>query len=482
LVDNKLTTISAGVLQKIGSAGLSLDWVKRDREDNTASNLLSQDSQQLVSRLTYPVTPGLLFQAQNEWSLQSTDPLYPSRTTVGLDWKAMPGVTLRLGQQFYGNGNFGLKSVTSLDTLVDYKLTNNTDLTSRYSILNGAGQWTSQGAIGLQHRWKVSPGLRINLGYEKIVGSGLNLNALGQPFAQPYAVGQTAASIGYVGGDSYNIGFDYVDNPGLRFSGRYEKRNSSLGNNSLWSAAAAGKLSPAWTVLGRYQQANAANQLIRGLGDTANVKLGLAYRDPNDDRFNLLFRYEYRLNPDVSPRTLQFDQTGSTGSTVHLGAVEALYSPNYRWEFYGKFGLRSSAATLRGVKTGSNILTLGQLRTTYKLGYAFDLGGEVRWTNQTATGSNELAYLLELGYFLTPNLRLATGYSFGRTNDIDFEGTRSRGGPYLSLSLKLDDLFGFGVQKVAPKQQQESVVKNTEKPPEKPMIQGPVPAREEAGK
>ncbi len=480
-VDNALTTFSAGIQQKIGASGLSLDWVQRSRQDN-AAGLLTEDSQQLVSRLNVPLTPSLLFRAQNELSLSNnSDPLFPSRTTVGLDWKAYPGVTLRLAQQWLGGGDFGTRSITSLDSLVDYNLSENTTLTSRYSILSGVSGLTSQGGLGLQHRWKVSPGLRINLGYERIFGNSATYTAAGQQYVQPYAVGQSASSLALSGGDAYSLGFDYTDNPGLKLNGRYERRNSTGGNNTLWSLAAAGKVTPAVTLLARFQQANAANQSIRGLGDTSNLKVGLAYRDPNDDRFNMLFRYEYRQNPDVSTRTLLFGE--GTGSKVHVGSVEAIYAPDFRWEFYGKFALRSSKSRLGGTDIGSNLITLGQLRTTYRLGYAWDVGGEVRWNNQTNTGSNEVGYLMELGYYFTPNLRLAAGYSFGRTNDEDFEGSRSRGGPYLGLTVKLNDLFGWGVQRVAPKQQRESVVKN---PAPLPVIQGPVPERAaavgEAGK
>lgn len=59
------------------------------------------------------------------------------------------------------------------------------------------------------------------------------------------------------------------------------------------------------------------------------------------------------------------------------------------------------------------------------------------------------------------NLRLAAGYAFGKVDDHDFDGTRSAGGPYLGLTLKLNELFnGFGLQKVAPRQQRESRVKS----------------------
>ena len=467
-VDNSLTTISAGFEQKIGTSALSFDWVNRTREDR-ATNNLDQDSNQLVSRLSVPLTKTLLFRAQNELSLGDDDPLYPSRTTVGLDWKVSPGVTMRLAQQFFSGGQFSNNSITSLDTIVDRKLSEDTSLTGRYSVLNGINGTTGQGAIGLNHRIRLSPGLRINLGYERIFGDFFAYTAAGQQFAQPYAVGQSASSLGVSSGDSYSVGVEYSDNPDFKASARFERRNSSLGNDTFWSAAAAGKISPALTALVRFQQANAANQLLTGLGDTSNLKVGLAYRDPNSDKLNLLFRYEYRQNPDATPTSLLFG-TGS-GAKVHLGAIEAIYAPNFRWEFYGKYAIRSAQASLARDLLGTNAISLGQLRTTYRLGYNWDLGGEVRWIGQSVTGFNEFGFLAEVGYYLTPNLRAAVGYSFGEiNNDRDFEGSRSKGGFYVTLSFKLNELFnGFGLQRVVPpQQQQESQIKPVATQPEIP--------------
>ncbi|MEB3293915.1 MAG: TonB-dependent receptor [Synechococcales bacterium] len=463
-LDNSLTTIRAGVTQKLGTAALSLDWVNRKRDDRIA-NRLTEDSNQLVTRFTYPITKNLLFRAQNEMSLGSQrDPLYPDRTTVGVDWKAFPGVTLRVAQQFLSGGDFLRNSITTFDTLIEQNITEDTSLTGRYSVLNGINGWSSQGAIGLQHRWKITPGLRIHLGYERIFGDVFTYTAAGQQFAQPYSIGQSSSSLGLSSGDSYSIGFEYTDNPDFKASARYERRNSTNGNNTLITAAAIGKVSPSLTLLGRYQQTNASNQEFLGvLGDTKNLKVGLAYRNPRDDKFNLLLRYEYRENPDVTPNTLLFG-TGS-GSQAHLGAVEAIYAPNFRWEFYGKFGIRSSKSYLASDLVGTNTISLAQFRTSYRLGYNWDLVGELRWSHQTATRQGEMGALVEVGYYLTPNLRVAAGYSFGSADDIDFNGTRSRGGAFLNLSLKLNDLFGFGVQPIAPKQQQESVISNTPPPP-----------------
>lgn len=476
-VDNSLTTITAGVYQKLGIADLSLAYVNRSREDRIAPGLLEADSSQLVSRFNLPLAEKLTFRAQNELNLGgNSDPLYPDRTTLGLEWAAYPGVSVRLAHQFFSGGQFAHNSITSLDTILEHRLSDDTAITGRYSIIGAANAMTSQGAIGLNHRWAIAPGLRLNLGYEHIFGDVFVLTAAGQQFAQPYAVGQTAAALGLTAGDSYSVGLEYTDNPNFKASARFERRTSASGNNTLISAGALGKISPSLTALVRYQQANYANQLLAGaLGDTTNLKVGLAYRDPSSDRFNALLRYEYRQNPFVIPNTLLFGS--GTGSKDQVLAVEAIYAPNWQWEFYGKYAIRSSTSYLTNTALNSSTISLAQLRTRYQLGYNTDLVGEVRWINQPSVGYSETGVVVEAGYYLTPNLRLAAGYSFGGVDDRDFNGYRSQGGPYLGLTLKLNELFeGFGLQKPAPPQPQKARDQSITAAPLAPIQTSTIPA------
>ncbi|MBD2595752.1 TonB-dependent receptor [Nostoc spongiaeforme FACHB-130] len=449
-VDNSLTTISAGIQQRLGKATIDVDWIHRHREDRIPVNALTSDSQQLRSRLTFPIAKNLTFAAQNELTLSSSaDTVYPDRTILGLNWAAIPGVNVSLAQQFYSSGQQSGNSITSLSINGEHKLGTDTTLTARYSILGGANQLTTQGAIGLNNRWKIAPGLRLNLAYEHVFGSFFNRTGAGQQYAQPFTVGQAASSIGFESGDSYSVGLEYSDNPEFQASARYEHRTSASGSNTVISAAATGKISPALTALARYQQANSANQKLTGLGDTVNLKLGLAYRDPSNDQFNALLRYEYRENPTVIPDTILLGS--GTGSTDHTFALEAIYAPNWQWEFYGKYALRNSTSYLANDLVGTSSVNLGQLRATYRLGYKMDLVGEARWIGQG--NYSETGFVVETGYYLSPNLRLAAGYAFGRVDDRDFSGVRSAGGPYLGLTLKLNELFeGFGQQKIPPPQ------------------------------
>ncbi|MBD1877777.1 hypothetical protein [Coleofasciculus sp. FACHB-T130] len=456
-VDNSLTTIRAGILQKFGASDLSLEYVNRSRDDRIGDTFDSNASQ-LVSRLNVALNDALTFRAQNELNLgNSSDALYPDRTTFGLDWAVMEGVALRLAHQFVDTRVFGRNSITSLDTLVEQKLGENTSITGRYSIISGFNTITGQGAVGLNHRWVVAPGLRVHLGYEHIFSDLFSRTAAGPRFEQPYATGQGASALGLSGGDAYSVGVEYTDNPNFQASARFEHRTGSGGSNTVISGAAAGKLSPSLTALVRYQQASASNQLLYALGDTMNVKLGMAYRNPNSDKWNGLLSYEYRRNPSTIPETLLLGS--GTGYRDHIIAAEAIYAPSWRWEFYGKYAMRNSTTDLANNFSNSSTVFLAQFRTMYRLGYRWDVAGEARWIGQPDTNFNETGFALEAGYYVTPDLRASLGYSFGSVDDRDFSGYRSEGGVYFGLTLKVNELLGgFGRQKVSPPQQQESQV------------------------
>jgi hypothetical protein len=407
----------------------------------------------LRSRLNVPIAKKLSFVAQNETTLSdSTDAVFPDRTIFGINWEAIPGINLSLTQQFYTQGQFDGNSITSFNVNGEHKFGEDTSVTGRFSVLGAADGPTTQGALGLKQGLTIAPGLRLNLAYERVFGDFFGNNATGQQFRQPFAVGQSAAALGFASGDSYSVGLEYTDNPNFKASARFERRSSSSGNNTVISAGATGKISSSLTALARYQQAGSSNQSLRALGDTANLRMGLAYRNPKDDKFNALLRYEYRKNPSTIPESILLGS--GSGAQDHTFAIETIYAPNWQWEFYGKYALRNSTTYLADDFSSSNSTNLGQLRATYRLGYSWDLVGEARVITQS--DYTETGFVVEAGYYLTPNLRVAGGYAFGEIDDRDFDGSRSASGPYLGVTMKLNELFsGFGMQKRVPRQKIE---------------------------
>lgn len=457
LVDNDLRTITVGVQQRIGVTSLDLDYVNRNRQDRLALNPAQANvsSDQIRSRLSWPLANNLTLRAQNEINLSNQqDQVYPNRSGIGIDWTLYPGIKLGLNQNFISSNQYGSTNYTSLDFDSVYNLTSSTKVTGRYSL----SPFQSIGSAGIQQGIVLSPGLKLDLNYERVIGGNTTTTTgAGQQFAQPYSLGQTASSLSTTNGDSYGIGINYTDNPNFQANARYEYRNSNLTSTSNLSAGLTGKLSPALSALLRFQQSSVANQVISdaGLGARMDVKTGIAFRNPVSDEFNGLLSYQYRRNPSILPTSIL--TTSGTGSEDHTLALEGIYAPNWQWEYAAKYALRNATSYLDQSLTAGNTIGITQLRTTYRLAHEWDVTGDVRWLKQFSSGRSEIGAALEAGYYLTPDLRLSAGYSLGVADDPN--GARNASGPYLGITIKINELFGgFGRQQLTPTQQQESKV------------------------
>ena len=453
-LDNSLTTYSLGLTQRIGKSTAEVDWIHRDRTDRLADDR-NISSDQIRSRLTTPIANNLTLVAQNELNLSSNvDPIYPSRTLLGLNWEAMPGLNVGVNQVFYGGGGNDRGSATSIDVTGEHTFDSDTTVRGRVSTIDGR---EIGGSIGLEQGIRLAPGLNLDLAYEKVFSTFGNSTAASTQFAQPFATGSGASALGLAGGETYSVGLSYTDNADFQASTRFEHRSSSRGSNTVFDLSALGRVSPALTILGDYRLASAANQRVSGVGTTSLLKLGLAYRKPQDDRFNALLRYEHRMNPNSLPTSGSLGT--STETQEHLLSAEAIYAPNWRWELYGKYALRNSRTAISGADgdfSSSSTAQLAQARATYRLGYRWDVVGEARWVG--SRDYSETGFAVEGGYYPLPDLRVSAGYSAG-ANDADFGENRSAGGFYVGVTAKLSGLLnGFGTQPNDPIQQRESVV------------------------
>ena len=448
-VDNSLQTYTVSVQQRVRRAEVSVGLTSRSRTDRIAGSGLAGNSNQLETQLTAPLSRNVSLLAQNDTTLSSgTDAVYTDRTSLGADWKARPGVDVRLTEQVFGRGQYSGRAVTSLETVAEHKGGDGTQMSERFALTGGASGVALEQSLGLGKRWTVAPGLGLNLGYQHVSGAFFGRTGAGSEFAQPYAVGQSASGLGLGSGGSLSAGLEYTRSRDFKASARYEKRDSSGGENTVITGALAGKVGPALTALGSYQESESSNQTLEALGRSVALRLGLAYRDPARDNVNLLLHYDYRRNPSTVPDTLL---SGSgTGSRDGVFAVEGIYAPQWQWEFYGKLARRDSVSFLAGDYVGSSRIDLAQLRATYRFRADMDLVGDARWIGQPTAGYSSRGFVLESGFYATPDLRLSVGYSFGRVGDRDFSGARSAGGIYLGFTAKVNQLFdGFGLERGA---------------------------------
>ncbi|MEL7408391.1 MAG: hypothetical protein AAFN00_15785, partial [Cyanobacteria bacterium J06558_2] len=441
-LDNSLDSITAGIDQQIGNADLGVDLIWRNRTDNREPGELDSTSTQLRSQFSLPITKSLNFHALNELTLSNnTDSVFSDRIGIGLDWEFYPGLSLVANHQWFTRGNLAGETLTNVGLTGEYEPWHNGKITGRYSLANGDAGTRNVGSIGIQQKIAVAPGLDLDLHYENTF-AGFENTGSGRQFAQPFAVGQSASALGFNSGSSYSVGITYSDNPNFIADLNWQYSDRSNGGNTVWSGGITGDITQSLTALMDFYQASSANQVF-DIGTTRNVRLGLAYRNPHNDKFNALLRYEYEENGGTIPETLLLGR--GTGTQEHLFGIETIYAPHWRWEFYGKYAFRNSQTFLAdNFVDGSNV-SLGQLRATYRLNYHIDLVAEGRMIWQPSAGFTESGLVVEAGYFVTPELRLSAGYVFGDVDDEDFSGTRSAGGPYLGVTVKLNGLLdGFG--------------------------------------
>lgn len=442
ILDNTLDTFTAGVEQQFGGADLGVDLVWRNRTDNNNPETLDSTSTQLRSRFSLPIAERLNFQAFNDLTLSdNTDAVYSDRIGFGLDWEILSGLSVVVDRQWFTRGDLAGESLTSIGLQGEYEPWTNGKISARYNLTNGAEGIGNVGAIGLQQKLAIAPGLDVDLNYENTF-NGFDTTASGVRFAQPYAVGQSTSSLGFGSGSNYSVGITYSDNPNFTANAQWQHSDRGNGGNTVWSAGITGKLSSALTALLDYNQASSANQIFN-IGTTRNLRLGLAYRDPQRDNFNALLRYEYEEDGGIIPETVLLGN--GTGTKEHLFGLEAIYTPHWRWEFYGKYAFRHSKTFIASDFVGDSNISLGQLRATYRFNYNIDFVVEGRGIWQPSANFTETGFLVEAGYYLTPELRMSAGYVFGKADDEDFAGTRSAGGPYLGVTVKLNSLLdGFG--------------------------------------
>jgi hypothetical protein len=419
-----------------------VDLTYRDRQDNTLTGNLTSTSTQLRSQFSIPIINKLNFHALNDLTLSDdTDAIYSDRIGIGLDWEFYSGLSLVFNHQWFTRGNQAGDALTTLGLQGEYTPWANATLTGRFGITNGIAGIHNTGAIGLQQKIPLTAGLDLDLDYERTFND-FGDDDTGTQFLQPFSVGQGASALSIDSGSTYGVGIQYSDNPNFTADAKFQYSDGKDGSNTVLSGGVTGKLSSSLTSLFSFNQASSANQKF-DIGTNRKIRLGLAYRNPKEDKLNALLRYEYEENPGLIPETV-FLGSG-TGSRDHLFAGEVIYAPSWRWEFYGKLAFRNSRTFIANDFVNSSNISLGQFRTTYRLNYHMDLVGEVRTIWQTTADYTESAFILEAGYYLSPELRIAAGYVFGSADDEDFTGTRSAGGPYLGMTVKLNGLLdGFG--------------------------------------
>ena len=286
----------------------------------------------------------------------------------------------------------------------------------------------AQNATGVRNTFKLSEQWRMNASLEHIESLSNN----GASTASPSTA--TASS----------LGLDWGQGP-WRMSSALENRNATTNHASLASLAVAKRIDNDMTLLARSMRTS--NQDLTNSAHTKQLRqqVGMAYRPARADRWNILSRYEYRLQDihqgsgdSQDPFRANMAHQSLGLSTTHIVSTHA----NWQINRGQQLSLHHAAKTTRLQDAASPSTYWAQMlhtRYTVDLNNDWDLGlqfGQL-WGKD---GVRQSTVGLETGYQVVPSLWVSAGHNLLGLQDADLAGQNyTSRGSYMRLRWKFDE-------------------------------------------
>jgi uncharacterized repeat protein (TIGR01451 family) len=317
-------------------------------------------------------------------------------------------------QGAFALNNLQRTNTTALGVSSEY-MTNGT-LFSEYRGRDSFGVRTTEAAVGLRNIFNVADGLRLNTNVERIKSLG------GSKEQESEAVG---------------LGLDYTKSELWKGSTRLEFRDATVSRSYLHTADAAVKLARDWTILGRhtwsYLETKTGSTLAASERVLQRLRLGLAYRDTDTNRFDALAMIEKKRESDTAATAVNGMRN------VWVGSAHANYQPARSVVLNGQIASKWVYETISGVQLDSRTSLLG-VRATWDVTERVDVSAIASTLVNHQTKVSQKGLGVEGGYLVHSNIWLSAGYNFLGYRDQDLApGQYSDKGAFVRLRFKFDE-------------------------------------------
>ncbi|MGB5443171.1 MAG: carboxypeptidase regulatory-like domain-containing protein [Gammaproteobacteria bacterium] len=311
------------------------------------------------------------------------------------------------------SGIYGLNADSnSSNTTVlglDYDYMQDGQLFNEYRLRDAISGREAEASIGLRNLWTIAEGLRIQTGFERI---------------HPLVGDITDEATALTGA------IEYTANPLWKGTARLELRRSDATDNLLNTLGYARKLDRDWTALAKNTLTLDRARDSDDLQTRDRMQLGLAYRDTDTNRWQVLSRYEFIYEKDEAIDELR---------RVHMWSAHANYHPTRPLTLSGRYAgkwVSEDAADY----DNDFMAHLLSARVMYDLSERWDLGLIGSTLFMEGFDARQYGLGLEAGYQLTRNLWLSAGYNFFGFKDEDLdEEDVSNPGAYARMRVKFDE-------------------------------------------
>ncbi len=255
----------------------------------------------------------------------------------------------------------------------------------------------------------------------------------------------TDAASGDLDRAALSLGARYQDDAGLTMRGRLELRRDR--------GSYGGTIRDSHTIMGNFaltHEINDAARVVTGLqfvlprndgtaalpeGDYLRYDLGYAFRPTDNDRLNVLARYQYLH--DLYGQRLDGTDTRGPRQKSHIFSIDAEYDLTERWTLGGKIGLRlSETSPGTGAAFTGNDAWLAVISARYHVVHNWDLLIEARQLGLRQAGTTETGLVLGAYRHFGEHVMMGVNYNFGRFSDDLSDLTHDDRGVSLNLIAK----------------------------------------------
>ncbi|PLX85824.1 MAG: hypothetical protein C0617_02850 [Desulfuromonas sp.] len=365
----------------------------------------------LAARVPFAPRAGVFVEAE-----QAIDAGDRRSVGVGGDYQLSNGGRIYAQHRFVSTlaGEFSLNDVQERNVTlvgVESPYMRRGNVFSEYRIRDSVSGRDSEAAVGLRNAWTLAEGVIANVGIERVhalTGSADNSS--------------TAVTGALV----------YSGNPLWKGSLRAEVHNGESSDSFLGSAGLALKMSRDWTLLSRN-----VYSLLEGDGTSEErqqerYQIGFAYRPVDNNRWNVLSRYEFKREEEEFPGEQREERS------VHIFSTHLNVQPSRAATVSGRCALKWTDEKF-GSDDDSTSAQLLAGRLIYDITERWDAGF---LASALAREDDALNYGIggEIGYLFAANLWISGGYNFLGFYDRDLSGEDyTNPGFYMRFRFKFDE-------------------------------------------
>lgn len=295
---------------------------------------------------------------------------------------------------------------------IDANYMKNGQVYSEYRVNDAFDGRSGQAAIGLRNQFRISEGLGLNFGFERVFtveGQAIN------------------------DGTAITSAVDYTGSTNWKATARAEARFTSTTNTYLNSLGYGLKLNTDWTLLTKNIISINTTDGTSGVNKLQErLQVGAAYRSTATNKFDALFRYEFKHEIDKNVDADFF-------RTAHVLSSHGNYHPTSDLTLSGRLAAKYSLESDSQLRT-STFLELLSGRAIYDINDKWDAGINASLLANSDFTTKDYGLGIEAGFLVATNLRLAAGFNFFGYDDEDLLANNyTQKGAYIGFSYKFDE-------------------------------------------